>query len=213
MAVMEIVAKECPPIGTNAYALVAPERGEMLVIDAPQDAFRWAESLAEERGCRITGVVLTHGHWDHMLDGHRFNEAGAPVRAHAADRPLFENPEVMRDFAAPGVELRAVAVDGWLEDGDRLDRLGRDLRVRHVPGHCPGNLLVEDAEAGIAFVGDVIFAGGVGRYDLPGADWGELERSIREVVYAMPDATALYPGHGPPTTVAAEKRGNPFVQG
>jgi glyoxylase-like metal-dependent hydrolase (beta-lactamase superfamily II) len=86
------------------------------------------------------------------------------------------------------------------------------MEVRHVPGHCPGNILIYAPAQEAAFVGDVIFAGSVGRYDLPGGDFAVLERSIREQVYTLPEGTTLYPGHGSTTTVAQEKSSNPFVR-
>lgn len=209
---MVIEWKELPPIGTNAYALLDTERGECVIIDAPAEAHAWAKKLAEERRCRITALVLTHGHWDHMLDAHRFAADGVPVYGHEADRVLFESPERMADFALPGVELKPVAVDEWVAEGDTLDLLGRVAEIRHVPGHCPGNILVHVPSEKAAFVGDVIFAGGVGRYDLPGGDFAELEASIRNKVYTLPEATLLHPGHGPLTTVAREMAENPFVR-
>jgi len=94
-----------------------------------------------------------------------------------------------------------------------LELLGVSMEIRHVPGHCPGNILVYVASESSAIVGDVIFAGSVGRYDLPGGDFGILENSIKTQVYTLPDETVLYPGHGPKTTVAREKVSNPYVRG
>lgn len=209
---MVIEWKELPPIGTNAYALLDTDRGECAILDAPAEAHAWARELAEARGCRITALVLTHGHWDHTLDAHLFASDGVPVYGHEADRVLFESPERMADFALPGVALKPVAVDEWVGEGDTLDLIGRVAEVRHVPGHCPGNILLHFPSEKAAFVGDVIFAGGVGRYDLPGGNVAELEASIRNKVYTLPEATLLHPGHGPVTTVAREMAENPFVR-
>jgi glyoxylase-like metal-dependent hydrolase (beta-lactamase superfamily II) len=97
-------------------------------------------------------------------------------------------------------------------DLQNIQLLGQSFEVRHVPGHCPGNVLFYDPVASRAFVGDVIFCGSVGRFDLPGGDFATLQRSIRKEVYSLPDETVLLPGHGPETTVAAEKADNPYVR-
>ncbi len=209
---MKIIAKELPPIGTNAFALIDAARKECVIIDAPAEAYRWASRLAEEHGCAISALILTHGHWDHMLDGSKFVDAGIPVYGHRDDAQFFGDPACMMNYSIPGIELLPVAIDHWVQAGDSLQLMGREMAIRHVPGHCPGNVLIYVADEGAAFVGDAIFAGSIGRYDLPGGDFTVLERSIREQIYTLPDATVLYPGHGPKTSVAAEKRGNPYVR-
>ena len=209
---MEIFVQELPPIGTNAIALIDSAQKSAWVIDAPQNAYRWAQALAAEQDCSIAGLILTHGHWDHIIDAHAFAQAGIPIYGHADDRPLFEAPSRMAAFAIPGLELQPVEIEHWLEAGQTLEILGKSMEIRHVPGHCPGNILVYAPGLKAAFVGDVIFAGSVGRYDLPGGDFAVLEQSIREQVYTLPEATTLYPGHGPTTTVAQEISSNPFVR-
>jgi hydroxyacylglutathione hydrolase len=210
---MIIEFQELPPIGTNAFALIEPSRKECVIIDAPLEAYDWSTQIAEKHDCKITALILTHGHWDHMLDGHKFVTAGIPTYGHADDTMMFESPSKMSSYAIPGLEMHAVAIDHWIKGGDTLDLLGAELEIRHVPGHCPGNVLVYVASDKAAIVGDVIFAGSVGRYDLPGGDFSVLEHSIKTQVYTLPDDTTIYPGHGPSTTVAQEKRGNPFVRG
>jgi len=103
-------------------------------------------------------------------------------------------------------------VDHWLAAGERLAAAGATAEVRHVPGHCPGNVLFYFPQSAAAFVGDALFRGSVGRTDLPGADPAVLARSIREQIYTLPGETVVYPGHGPETTVAAEREDNPFVR-
>jgi glyoxylase-like metal-dependent hydrolase (beta-lactamase superfamily II) len=210
---MLIESQELPPIGTNAFALIEPARKECIIIDAPLEAFKWAKQVAAKHDCEIVGLILTHGHWDHMLDGYKFAAAGIPIYGHTADKLMFESPALMASYAIPGMEMQPVPVTHWIEGGDTLDLLGAQLEIRHVPGHCPGNVLVYIASEQAAIVGDVIFAGSVGRYDLPGGDFSILEQSIKTQVYTLPDATTIYPGHGPETTVAKEKTGNPFVRG
>lgn len=209
---MIIKFKDLPPIGTNAYALIEPDRGECVIVDAPAGAFDWAARVAKEHNCRIVGLILTHGHWDHILDGHRFVKAGIATYGHRDDELLFEEPERMTQYAIPGVEFLPVAIDHWIKGGDTLDLLGDDMEIRHVPGHCPGNILIYLKSEQLAIVGDAIFAGSIGRYDLPGGDFSALEKSIKTQIYTLPDETTIYPGHGGSTTVGGEKRSNPMVR-
>lgn len=210
---MLIKSQELPPIGTNAFVLIDEDRKECLVIDAPERAHSWASSVAEAHECAVVGLVLTHGHWDHILDAHLFAEAGIPVYGHRADTKMFETPHLMTSYAVPGLEMKAVKIDYWIAGGDSVELLGRDFEIRHVPGHCPGNVLIYNEDADAAFVGDAIFAGSIGRYDLPGGDFSILEKSIKQEIYTLPDETVIYPGHGPQTSVKAEKSSNPYVRG
>ncbi|MGK0309347.1 MAG: glyoxylase-like metal-dependent hydrolase (beta-lactamase superfamily II) [Lentimonas sp.] len=209
---MIIKFQELPPIGTNAYALIEPERKECVIFDAPAGAFEWATQIAKDHGCKISGLVLTHGHWDHILDGHRFVAAEIPTYGHAEDKVLFEEPEKMTRYAIPGIEFLPLTINHWIKGGDTLDLLGDKFEIRHVPGHCPGNILVYLASESLVIVGDAIFAGSIGRYDLPGGDFSVLEKSIKTQIYTLPDETTIYPGHGVSTTVENEKRSNRFVR-
>ncbi|MFT4900791.1 MAG: hydroxyacylglutathione hydrolase [Lentimonas sp.] len=210
---MIIESQELPPIGTNAFALIQPELKECIIIDAPLDAFDWAQQVAKKHDCKIIALLLTHGHWDHILDGHKFAKAGIPTYGHEADALMFASPSRMASYAIPGLEMQPVAITEWIEDSTMLNMLGIEIEVRHVPGHCPGNVLFYLPSEAAAVVGDAIFAGSVGRYDLPGGDFATLEKSIQTQIYSLPAATTLYPGHGPKTTVAREKSSNPHVRG
>lgn len=210
---LEIQTLELPPIGTNCYIVIDREAARAAVIDAPLNAYASVEKRMATEGWSIECLLLTHGHWDHTLDGWRFAEAGVPVAAHAADRILLETPEVMAPYAMPSLQMRPVPVQRWLEHGAEIQVLGRTVEVRHVPGHCPGSLLFWFKADEVAFCGDVIFCGGVGRTDFPDCSFESLEASIRSHVYTLPPQTRLLPGHGPDTTVADERRQNPFVRG
>ncbi|MDP2137017.1 MAG: MBL fold metallo-hydrolase [Candidatus Didemnitutus sp.] len=200
------------PIQTIGYLLTSPNSGESVLVDAPEGIWEKIKPLLASSGCLLKELWLTHGHWDHTQDAALLKrETGALIRAHRADQALIETPEVMSAFLMPGIQLEGVKIDSFVEHGDKLIALGTEFEVRHVPGHCPGNVLFYSAAAQAALVGDALFNGGVGRWDLPGGDFELLQRSIREQIYTLPDETVVLPGHGARTTVGAEKTGNPFV--
>jgi glyoxylase-like metal-dependent hydrolase (beta-lactamase superfamily II) len=199
-------------IQTNAYLLTDPALGEAVLIDAPGDIWAKVGPILQAERCTLREIWLTHGHWDHTQGAAEVVRAtGAKVLAHRADQALIETPEMMRAFLIPGITLEGVKVDRWIGGGERLRGAGSEAEVRHVPGHCPGNVLFYFAPAGLAFVGDALFRGNVGRTDLPGGDFPELERSIRGQIYTLPHETVVHPGHGGGTTVGEEKRDNPYV--
>jgi hydroxyacylglutathione hydrolase len=200
-------------VQTNAYLLTEPARGEALLIDAPQAAWGTLARILEKEKCRLTGLWLTHGHFDHIQGVEEIVAAtGVKVFAHEADREMMEQPEVVEARMGFSLGLKVVKPDGWFVVGEKRSVLGTEVEVRHVPGHCPGNVLFYFPQEGVAFVGDAIFAGSVGRTDFEGGSFPLLEKSIREQIYTLPEATVLYPGHGSTTTVAKEKAGNPYVR-
>jgi hydroxyacylglutathione hydrolase len=199
------------PIQTNAYLLTSPSHGQAVLVDAPGGIWGMIEPILREQKCSLGELWLTHGHWDHTQGGAEVVRASrAKVRAHPDDRVMIEQPEIMERFMGERMNLEPIHVDLWLKSSDRLEALGTAVEVRHVPGHCPGNVLFYFAAFRAAFVGDALFNGSVGRTDLPGGSFEQLEHSIREQIYTLPDDTVVFPGHGPKTTVGAEKAGNPY---
>lgn len=208
---MKIHVVPAGPIATNAYLLTNPASREAVLIDAPEGVWADVEALLQEQECELKELWITHGHWDHMQGAAEIvRQTGVPVRAHIADRNLLETPETMAFVM--NMTIEPVKITHWVAQGEKLKALGREFEVRHVPGHCPGNVLFHDPVLHVAFVGDALFNGSVGRTDLPGGDFSVLERSIRTQIYTLPDATVVYPGHGDETSVGAEKRTNPFVK-
>jgi glyoxylase-like metal-dependent hydrolase (beta-lactamase superfamily II) len=208
---LEIKSYELPPIGTQCYVVVNSLLKELAVFDAPLNAWATVERMAVETGYTISGLYFTHGHWDHTLDGARFKEAGIQAYAHQADKMFFESPDVMASYSIPGLEMPAVEIDHWLEDGQVIEIVGKKVEVRHVPGHSPGSILFWFPDDNVAIAGDAVFKGSIGRTDFPGCSFEQLAGSIRSRIYTLPDATVLYPGHGPETSVGDEATGNPFV--
>jgi len=194
----------------NCYLAIDDASGDCAVIDPGEDAALICRTIAEA-GVTPTAIWLTHAHIDHVLGVPRVKaETGAPVLLHPDDRPLYDAvPDQAEWFG-----LRAEPLpppDGPLTPGETI-RVG-DLAVQvvHAPGHSPGSVLL--VGPGFLFGGDVLFAGSIGRSDLPGGDAETLLASIEREILTLPDATIVYPGHGPETTVGRERRANPFLTG
>ena len=209
---MILESAELEPIATNAYFVANEESKQAFIVDAPLGAFNWAKGLSDSLGYHLEALLLTHGHWDHILDAHLFAKSGVKIMGHAEDKLLFDNPEVMASFSIPGVEFKGFAVDQWLEENQHLNIAGIEMKIFEVPGHCPGSLLFYLEQESLAFVGDAIFCRGIGRCDLPGGNFDTLKDSILNKIYTLPDKTELYSGHGPKTLVLSEKQENPFVR-
>jgi glyoxylase-like metal-dependent hydrolase (beta-lactamase superfamily II) len=212
MSKLVVQKMELGPIGTNAYLLWEEDGNEAVLIDAPPDSAAAIEPVLSQNGLSLTGIWLTHGHWDHMAGASDLAGEGVEVLGHLDDKMLFEQPAVMSTFAMPGMEFSPIGITRWIEEGESLDLWGRKVSIFHCPGHCPGNVVFWIPDEEICFVGDVIFSGSIGRADLPGGDFSMLERSIREKIYGLPNHTKLLPGHGPDTSVEIEKESNPFVR-
>lgn len=202
------------PVGitqTNCYIVGCEETQEGVVIDPGGHPQRILQTL-KESGLTIRYVLNTHCHFDHMgANAEIVTATGAPLALHPAELPVLQ--------ARGGATLFGVRIsespmpDLELAPGQVLEVGTLRFQVLHTPGHSPGSLTFHLEEEAVAFDGDLLFAMGVGRTDLHGGDWNTLVRSIREVLFAMPDETVLYPGHGPKTTVGREKRANPWVAG
>lgn len=198
------------PLQMNAWLLLAERSQEAVLIDPGDEAAILLERL-DRSGCRLRWLVATHGHFDHVGAAAEIQDVwGLPLLVHAADVPLIE--AMAAHQAAFGLpQSRRPQLDPSLADGRHLDFAGDCLTVTEVPGHSPGHVML--TWPGHAVTGDCIFAGSVGRTDLPGGDFATLAASIRGRIYALPPATVLHPGHGPDTTVAREQATNPFVAG
>jgi hydroxyacylglutathione hydrolase len=196
------------PIGTNTYVVrLDSGAGEAVVVDPSGDPADLRLRLAA-MGTTCAAILVTHGHWDHLVGvAGLAGGTGAPVHMPEGERQLLEQPDAFWE-AAP-VAIRAHVPEVTLRGGETIEAAGLSFDVLDVPGHSPAHLAY--AIDGCLFSGDVLFAGSVGRADLPGADWDTLLASIRMLVERYPPDTVVYPGHGPATTLGAELARNPFL--
>jgi glyoxylase-like metal-dependent hydrolase (beta-lactamase superfamily II) len=199
------------PLQQNCTLLWCEETLKAAVIDPGGDLLRIQEAVAKA-GVAVERILLTHGHIDHAGGAAELKERlGVPIEGpHRADLFLLERlPETGRSFGIAGA--RAVTPDRWLDEGDAVTIGNASLGVLHCPGHSPGSVAFVQAELRFAVVGDVIFRGSVGRTDLPGGDPAALMRSIRDKILPLGDDVTFICGHGPASTVGAERATNPFL--
>ncbi|MEM1157544.1 MAG: MBL fold metallo-hydrolase [Verrucomicrobiota bacterium] len=190
---------------TNAF-LLKTDQGHWL-IDAPEGT---REFLADA-GARLDGLILTHGHWDHLWDaGPILQQENCVSYGHRDDQRLFDHPNLMSSFGMDA-DLHPVSIRHYLSHRELLQLGPYQFEILHLPGHCPGSIGLYEKSEGVLFGGDVLFAGGVGRWDLPGGDFDVLMKSIKDHVLTLPEDTVVFSGHGPTTTIKDEKATNPFL--
>jgi glyoxylase-like metal-dependent hydrolase (beta-lactamase superfamily II) len=191
---------------TNAYALATPAGGRLL-IDAPEGAAEWVRA----RGWKLDTLLLTHAHVDHIQDAAAIvREHGCRLYYHVDGVPLLIDTEAYRRYGL-SIEFEPVTGGEFITESPDAEFAGLHFRVLYVPGHCPGSLCFYDVPGGQLFAGDVLFAGSIGRTDLPGGDTALLLAGIRAHLLPLPDAVVVYPGHGPATTIGEERASNPFL--
>lgn len=207
----QLFAFECGPVATFTYLLCDTTAGTAVVIDVPNGSAQTLLDTAAAHHCAITDVVLTHTHWDHTADAPALLEqTRARLWVHPADVHRLTDPMAHTVWPLP-FTIAPMTPDVLLEHGAVIQPAGLILRVLHTPGHTEGGVCLVDEAHGRVFVGDTLFAGSVGRVDLPGGDEDQLIESIRTHLFALSDDLVAWPGHGPSTTIGRERRSNPFV--
>ena len=203
------------PFGENMYILWDEASHEAVVIDPGmmrEGEREMVTKFIDEHQLNVKHVLLTHLHVDHIT-GARWlaDKTGADVCGSALDNPLGQElPDQVAHFRI-NIEVEPLTVDRNLTEGDTLPLGDEIIQVLHVPGHSPGGLAFYVPQSNLLFSGDTIFNGSIGRTDLWGGDFAQLINSIREKILPLPDKTVIASGHGPTTTVADEKRCNPFL--
>jgi hydroxyacylglutathione hydrolase len=191
---------------TNAYLILGREGN--ILFDAPTGSAKWVRDL----GAKLDLLLITHGHVDHIDDAAKIKRIfGCRVAYHRDSLPLITDPDFFKRFGFY-FEADPVTPDFLIEETPEMDLCGLKFQVLLVPGHCPGSLCFYSATHHFLIGGDVLFAGGIGRTDLPGGDYDLLIRGIREKILPLPDATRVLPGHGPTTSIGEERQNNPFLR-
>ena len=199
------------PLQANCTILGDEEAGEAIVIDPGDEVGRIHRRLTE-LGLTLKQILLTHAHIDHVGGALRLKRlTGAPIFLNDADLPLLDTMNVQASWVGMATPETAPP-DGSLEDGQLVGLEGYPAQVLHTPGHTQGSVCLYFAPLKLLIAGDTLFAGSIGRTDLPGGNYGQIIESIQTRLLALPDETRVLTGHGPETTIGAERRSNPFLQ-
>ena len=196
---------------TNCYLITVPGREGCWIVDcgfSPEPMF----DAIEVQGLTVKGILITHSHADHIagLDAARARFGDVPVHAHQAEQGFCSDP--MKNLSGMmGMHVTATEPTVWLAGGEELDLDGTTWRVLHTPGHSPGGVCYVHDDSNQAIVGDMLFAGSIGRIDFPTSDPAAMRRSIFDVIMNLPDETTIYPGHMGSTTIGVERHSNMFV--
>lgn len=215
------------PWGTNCFVVAADAGSECLIIDPGMDAMAGVNAIVEKHRLHPAAVVLTHGHLDHTWSVLPVcSHSDVPAYIHSRDRAMLADPAVgmSRDMMAAVAQLTGGALRFGepndvveLADNDTIELLGVPLTVRHTPGHTPGSVVFALAASAelppVLFSGDLLFAGSIGRTDLPGGNSATMMQSLQTVLPSFSDDTVVLPGHGPQTTMGTERLTNPFLTG
>ena len=197
-------------ISTNCYLAVNEDTKQAVVVDPAAAPARLMDHIREE-GLKIEAILLTHGHFDHIMGIDGFlKEYSVPVYVHEDDLKMMEDPQWNQSaIYTTGYTFAGAAP---LRDGQTLSLAGYDFQVLHTPGHTPGGCCYYVKSEGVLFSGDTLFQRSVGRTDFEGSSTKDLIRGIREKLMVLPDDTHVYPGHMGETLIGYEKRENPFIQ-
>lgn len=207
---LRVYVMEVGPLMVNAYIVEVPASRKAVVVDPGGDGDALLGEILDRR-LSVEKILLTHGHFDHVGAVRLLRDkTGAPVHLHGDDAGRMATAR--RQGLLFGLSVDdPPPPDVIVADGDRIAFEGHEFLVLHTPGHTPG--CVTYLCGNMAFAGDLIFAGSIGRTDLPGGSHERLLESVREKIFVLPDDTVIYPGHGPSTTVGEERRTNPFFTG
>ena len=207
---MKIHSFTIGPLETNAYLVVDEGTRQALLIDPGLESEEIYDFILQE-GLDLSAIVNTHGHFDHVCGSAFFKaKTGKPVLLHRDDVAMMS--QAAEQALSYGFQVPTPPEpDRLLTEGDEVVVGESRFQVLHTPGHTPGGICLY--EEGVVFVGDTLFAGSIGRTDMPGGSYEVLLSSIRDKLLSLPDETAVYPGHGPPTTIGEERAHNPFLTG
>ncbi|MDE6577550.1 MAG: MBL fold metallo-hydrolase [Muribaculaceae bacterium] len=213
---MKVAIFQFQLFGINTYVVYDQTTHKCAVIDPGMLGEEEEEAMSEflkRNNLTLTNVINTHLHIDHAV-GNRYlrDKFKAPVLAHRDDEPLGSRMQQQAIMFGINNNFDELIIDKYLEDGDIIKIGNGELEVIAVPGHSLGSIALYDKADNFVIVGDALFQGSIGRTDLPGGNYNQLINSIKSRLFSLPDNTVVYPGHGNPTTIGAEKRSNPFLK-
>jgi len=206
---VRVWGKELGDYGTNCYIIQCPKTGATAIVD-PGTPAAWIKEHLATHGLAISLILLTHGHLDH-IGGVEWVKSfsGAPVLVHPDDLQMLCDPLLNGSARFGGDPIKLAGADRLVRHGDIVQLGSLQLQVFHTPGHSPGGICFYTP--GYLISGDALFAGSIGRTDLPGGNYEVLKRAIHAHLFTLPDETVVYPGHGPTTTIGDEREYNPFL--
>lgn len=197
------------PVATNCYFVYDTAKMEAVVTD-PADCGAELFHKLQDNGLKVAAIFLTHGHFDHILGVAKLKQLShAEIYASRAEKELLADADL--NCSAQTGRIATVTADHLLEDQESVEIAGMKIKMIATPGHTSGSCCFYIEDAGMLISGDTLFEGSVGRTDLPTGSMSELVRSVKEKLFILPDETMVYPGHGDKTTIASEKKYNPFV--
>lgn len=206
----KIDSKVLGMVGTNCYLLINEDIKECVLVD-PGDCPDEIDKMIDKWGCTLVGILLTHGHFDHIMAADAVRDKyGVKIYASSDEKETLNNPDYNLG-SSYGLNSLSLEADVYHNDKDIIKLAGFDILVLHTPGHTAGGTCYYVKEEGILFSGDTLFCESVGRTDFPGGSMGKLIGSIKDKIMVLPEDTKIYPGHGEGTRVGYEKEHNPFL--
>jgi len=198
-------------IGTNCYLLCNEDKKEAILVDPADEAERIMEMI-EKKKCRLAAILLTHGHYDHIMAAKEVQErTKAPIYAGECEKEVLASTNINLS-GIMGRKAVTLAADYWLKDNETVELAGISVQCIHTPGHTKGGMSYYIEAANILFSGDTLFAASVGRTDFPTGSMSEIVQSIKSKLLVLPESTKVLTGHGESTSIAYEKLHNPFIQ-
>lgn len=208
MAAYKLSGLRVGQIMTNCYLMCNTDTKELLIVDPGDEADRIARKITET-GCMPKAILLTHGHYDHVLAVSDLKTRyDIPVYMSQNDKQTLQDPSIARMFG--GKMLQGAQIDRYLDQDEDLSLAGFEIKVLATPGHTPGGVCYYFPNEGVLFSGDTLFQGSIGRTDFPGGSYAQLIRSVESKLFVLPESVKVYPGHENETTIAFEKQYNPY---